>query len=88
MGDDEMMLLDDKLAEVFRQRVAASRDQKEAKQDADQSALQSARACRDLCSQATAKRTHARPHLASVRDVEWSATRILSSWLPRHALCS
>ena len=34
LGDDEMMLLDDKLAEVFRQRVSASRDQKEAKQEA------------------------------------------------------
>ncbi|EST09894.1 DNA polymerase V [Kalmanozyma brasiliensis GHG001] len=34
LGDDEMMLLDDKLAEVFRQRVSASRGQKEAKQEA------------------------------------------------------
>lgn len=34
LGDDEMMLLDDKLAEVFRQRVGAARDQKEAKQEA------------------------------------------------------
>lgn len=34
MGDDEMMLLDDKLAEVFRQRVSAVRGQKEAKQEA------------------------------------------------------
>lgn len=34
LGDDEMMLLDDKLAEVFRQRVSAARDQKEAKQEA------------------------------------------------------
>ncbi|SJX60313.1 related to DNA polymerase V [Sporisorium reilianum f. sp. reilianum] len=34
LGDDEMMLLDDKLAEVFRQRVSAVRDQKEAKQEA------------------------------------------------------
>ena len=31
LGDDEMMLLDDKLAEVFRQRIGAARDQKEAK---------------------------------------------------------
>ncbi|SPO19935.1 related to DNA polymerase V [Ustilago trichophora] len=34
LGDDEMMLLDDKLAEVFRQRVGAAREQKEAKQEA------------------------------------------------------
>nr|CDI51221.1 related to dna polymerase v [Melanopsichium pennsylvanicum 4] len=34
LGDDEMMLLDDKLAEVFRQRVSAAREQKEAKQEA------------------------------------------------------
>ncbi|KIS71846.1 DNA-directed DNA polymerase [Mycosarcoma maydis] len=34
LGDDEMMLLDDKLAEVFRQRVSAARGQKEAKQEA------------------------------------------------------
>ncbi|TKY90506.1 hypothetical protein EX895_000504 [Sporisorium graminicola] len=34
LGDDEMMLLDDKLAEVFRQRISAARSQKEAKQEA------------------------------------------------------
>ncbi|PWZ02752.1 hypothetical protein BCV70DRAFT_197003 [Testicularia cyperi] len=34
MDDDEMMLLDDKLAEVFRQRVSAIRGPKEAKREA------------------------------------------------------
>lgn len=33
LGDDEMLLLDDKLAEVFRQKVAATRGPKEAKKE-------------------------------------------------------